>query len=212
MLAADKACKVLAVYCGRRTVLYITNSKMDQPTSAIKYYWIGCSGSGYVSMSEDRLESLLDKMPTLRFLLWGHPRMKTKDVEERADGTQILEIPRELQVSKKSFVLLVNCALGVEPLPARGVVGSRWTELVETITTLGGCEELEERFQEHHFNPLTPEQDTNGDFEWQALQKGEFARISEYDVQDMHKLGFSYVSATKDPNSNMVTHLYRKQR
>lgn len=73
----------------------IKKTRMSKDNEAVaQVYWVKCSDGGCVAMSEDRLEVLLSCMPTLRFLLLGHPRMKAKEIKELQDGTKILEIPR----------------------------------------------------------------------------------------------------------------------
>lgn len=155
-------------------------------------YWIGCSGTGYVVMNEDRLESLLQDMPTLRFLLLGHPNMAQPAIQQRPDGSKLVEIPHELEISQSSFLLLVNCFFGLQPLPPRtsdGDKSSRLTELTEVITKLGGCARLEQQCQELAINPLTPAQDVNNKYTWAVIQ---YDHISQYVCKDMMDRGYSY--------------------
>ncbi|CAB9524362.1 expressed unknown protein [Seminavis robusta] len=180
-------------------------------SSSSKYYWIGCSGSGYVCMSEERLGSLLDMMPTLRFLLFGHPRMQPKKLQQSTDGATLVEISHELEISKKSFILLVNCVLGAEPLPARGT--PKLTQLVDAMTTLGGCEQLEASLKNLQTNPLTPQDDTNNEYVWHVLQTLKYSSLSVYDTEVLRsKAGCAYASAIKDPKSGVVTHYFRAKK
>lgn len=147
------------------------------PPAVDKIYWIKCSDGLCVSMSQANVESLCDHMPTLRFLLLGHPRMQPKELPTLSDGTtQVLDIPADLQVSRSSFVLLINCLYGVEPLPPResNRRSSRLKELAETLVVLGGCQALEERLRHHHtgsvINPMTPEEDIEDKYDWHMTE------------------------------------------
>lgn len=162
---------------------------MSKDNEAVaQVYWVKCSDGGCVAMSEDRLEVLLSCMPTLRFLLLGHPRMKAKEIKELQDGTKILEIPVDLCVSQQAFVLLVSCLLEAQPLPPRTAHnggGDQMALLTHAMEVLGGCEVLEERLQDHHANPLTPQEDTNSEYVWQILHQ---SRTVHIDMHAMAKL------------------------
>lgn len=171
-----------------------------------KIYYISCSGTGYVTMGEDRLEAMFEAMPTLKFLLMGHPNMQAKPINEMKDGTQVLEIPEELEVSKPSFVLLVNCFFGADKLPPRGPTDSRLTELLETVATLGGCMNLEEKLKDLSKNPLTPEEDTENEYVWGILQ----ADIYQSDkMDDIKRKGYSYTTSRKLEQYGSITHYFR---
>lgn len=181
---------------------------MAQP---VKHYFIGRSDEGYTCMSEERLEELLDMMPTLRFLLLGHPNMKPKALNETEDGTQILEIPSTLPVTLKSFILLVNCAFKVTPLPQRH--RGRLEELEETIVILGGCKELECRLHNYGgINPMTPEEDTKDEFEWTILTEKSYLGISNHQSETMTDKGFSFTTNVKQEGEDRVYHFYFRKR
>ena len=195
------------------------SSEDDSTTSTgSKNFYIGCSGNGYISIGEERLEELLGMMPTLRFLLFGHPNMKQNNPKILKNGTQVLEIPNELQVSKTSFLLLVNCIFQVEPLPRRlvnnGIGGTRMDKLIETMTTLGGCATLEERLREHSYsNPLFPDEDVQERFHWLTLRKKSYLSVCMYDHDNFVKAGFHYVSTDPQKDENdVLTHYYRKEK
>lgn len=147
-------------------------------------------------------------MPTLQFLLLGHPHMKPKAVQELEDGTQILQIPRDFQVSQKVFLHLINCIFETKPIPARGT--EEMESLEECVTILGGCEVLEERLKEQHTNPLNPEEDINDDYLWQVLHISRSEDIRMPDLERLANAGFSYRSTTEV--GIMATHLFRKKK
>ena len=143
-------------------------------------------------MEEERLSTILDEMPTLRFLLLGHPQMAEMQIEQRADGTKVLEIPPELQIHQSSFLLLINCLFETQPLPPRrdnDKKESRLTELTETITKLGGCQVLENRLKDLTVNPMTPEEDVNREYMWAVIQ---YDTIFQSRMQEMMDRGYSY--------------------
>lgn len=186
-----------------------------------KFYWVKCSDGGYVSMNSERLEFLLDLMPTLRFLLLGHPLMKPKELQQLPDGnTQILEIPVDFRISQKAFLQLINCILEADPLPPRrghkkqGADDDSLTVLTQTMATLGGCKVLEQRLKDHHGNPLTPEEDTNNDYEWHILRISKTADIRMDTLTTFANAGYNYTTSILDPLGGgiMATHLYRKKR
>lgn len=143
-------------------------------------------------MGEDRLKAMFVAMPTLKFLLMGHPNMQAKPVKKAPDGMQVLEIPVELQVSKTSFLLLVGCLFGADKLPPRGTADSRLTELTETMLTLGGCTTLEEKLKHHSNNPMTPEEDTDERYTWTRIEN-----LVDREREDMLAKGFSFTT-TRD--------------
>lgn len=173
-----------------------------ETTEPQQIYWIGCSGTGYIVMDEERLTTILEGMPTLRFLLMGHPQMAETKIEQRDDGTKVVEIPVELQIQQSSFLLLINCLLENEPLPPRNKQGddsSRLTELSETITKLGGCPVLENRLKDLTANPMTPEDDVNREFAWAVIQ---YDTIFQSRMMDMMKLGYSFTITKKIEREN----------
>ena len=113
-----------------------------------KVYWIQTSDGRCLAMSSEGVDILLDMMPTLSFLFFGHPQMRTKVLKTTKDGTEILEIDPALQVSQSSFILLLTCARGAAPLPHKWDV-HRLMELEKTMVKLGGCESLEKRLRDH---------------------------------------------------------------
>lgn len=164
------------------------------PNEPQQIYWIGCSGTGYVLMEEERLENVFDEMPTLRYLLMGHPQMAQPSIQQRADGTKVLEIPHELEIHQSSFLLLVNCLVGMEPLPPRNAPNSRLTELSETVTKLGGCVSLENRVKDRTANPMTPEEDVENQYTWAVIQ---YDTIFQRRMHDMMERGYSYTTTKK---------------
>ena len=181
--------------------------------STEKHYLIECSKTGYVTMSEKRLEELFDMMPTLRFILLGHPNMKQNNVKVTTTGMPILVIPDYLNVSVDSFITLVNCAFDIEPLPSRLVLhegtkgylssesknGISMKVLTDTITKLGGCDVLEQRLRNRTDDgPLTPEEDTGGKYIWSILHCSNATAIYCIDVDAYTSKGFSFAGVKED--------------
>ena len=166
-------------------------------------------------MGEKRLEELFDMMPTLRFILLGHPNMKQNNVQITTNGMPILVIPDYLDVSKNVFISLVNCAFDLEPLPMCGVLESYnnvvgMKQLLDAITTLGGCDVLEQRLRNRtDGGPLTPEEDMEGKYEWSFMSRCNTATIKYNDVAEYTSKGFSYAGVKED--GIMRTHLFRKK-
>jgi hypothetical protein len=186
-----------------------TSSNNNSGTTQQDNYWICCSDGGHVFMKGGDLEKLLDAMPTLRFLLFGHPNMQPKPLEKNAnDGSILLEIDPALEVSKSSFILLVNCLFNTTALPPRTAEGSRLLELEETVRTLGGCDDLEKRLKDCSTNPLTPKQDTTAAFDWTILES--HMPIDENSVRELRKEGFSYCSWEKQRIG--TRHYFRKSK
>lgn len=173
----------------------------------------------FVAVSGSRLEKLFDLMPTLQYLLLGNQTVLKKS--DQGKGLPILVIPSELKVTKKSFLLLLHNALELDFLPLPG--SAEWSDLLTTITNLGGCEALEERLKNCILKrgPMTPEEDTEGKYNWQIAHGHEELRSIK--AQDMAKAGFSYTTsipgttatsttATNGDSSNRssMIHIYRK--
>ena len=143
--------------------------------------------------------------------------MKQNKPKLLKNGTQVLEIPNELQVTKKSFLLLVNCIFQAEPLPRRDVHGTgetRLDQLIETMATLGGCATLEERLRNHSFNnPLTPDEDVNDKYVWQVLGKSKYASgLDSDDQQDFVENGFFYTGTATESDANGILHHYFRKK
>ena len=126
-------------------------------TATPKLYCIRCSDDGCLILDKDKLEQVFDKMPTLRHLLIGHPTMKPDQAEEQKDGTTLLIIPEELSVSKISFIRLIQCLSRGNSFPNLTIHDV--LDLKVTMTTLGGCQELEDRLQNHVPDPMSPQED-----------------------------------------------------
>ena len=73
-----------------------------------KLYWIQCSDGASVIMSQNNVKALVDAMPILRYLLLEHFGMTPKQLIKGNDGMEILESLTELDVKKKSFILLID--------------------------------------------------------------------------------------------------------
>jgi len=144
---------------------------------------IVCSDGQSVLMDRARLENLLDKMPTLRHLFFGHPQMRQTDLEVQ-DGFQVVKIPDSLEVTKKAFVEAIHAVFELRSLPAlTGVeLDLELKLLMDTLFALGGCDEFENRFREHkkqialqsesavsYYNPMTPEEDVKQLYHWASL-------------------------------------------
>ena len=195
---------------GKKVVKQERKTKVSSNKQEEQHYWISCSDGGHVFMKGEHLETLLDAMPTLRFLLFGHPNMQTKALEKNEnDGSILLEIDPALEVTKSSFILLVNCLFKTKPLPSR-TDESRLTELEETVRTLGGCDDLEKRLKDCSANPLIPKEDTSDSFEWTFLETETYMPIDEDDVRKLREAGFSYCSWAKDGSLNR--HIFRKSK
>jgi hypothetical protein len=182
-----------------------------------KHYYVGRSDEGYVVMSEDRLEKLLDLMPMLRNLLFGHSQMKAKELKHSAvDGAPVLEIPSLLPVTLKSFLFLTSCVLEESPLPhrpSRSSPPSRLEELLETMNILGGCDALTLRLQDVSNNLSTPEEDTEDLFVWHLHSCSRFAYLPDMKVSSILAQGFFYRSSDPQGASGpQVYHYYRKRK
>eukprot|EP00977_Amphora_coffeiformis_P013136 scaffold3396_cov176-Amphora_coffeaeformis.AAC.9 len=170
-----------------------------------KMYWIQCSDGSSLIMGQNKLEVLLEAMPIFRCLLMGHPNMARKPFNTRSDGTEILEIPPELDVKKKSFLLLIDSFFETKPLACfiddgddnkDGDCNDNVLEdLRGTLNTLGGCEVLEKRLAKVHprYNPLTPGEDVNDEYIWDVVE--DYQRPSH---ENLHKRGFSFASIFVD--------------
>jgi hypothetical protein len=91
---------------------------MKNASTLSKLYCIDCCGTGHVIMNDARLNVMFEKMPTLRFLLMRHPKLKAEEIKQHEGGVVgILHTPEELGVSKSSFTLLVGCIYGHVQLP-----------------------------------------------------------------------------------------------
>jgi hypothetical protein len=163
-------------------------------------------------MDGARLEILVENMPTLQFLLFGHPNMQSKTVGKVNDGSVLLEIDPALGVSKSSFVLLLNCLFRAQSLPPRSGGNSRRDELVETIATLGGCASLERRLREQGENPLTPAEDTTGAYCWSVVEKYRTDQLDQYTSRDMRREGYSYTAWEKDKEFGINRHYFRRSK
>jgi hypothetical protein len=175
-----------------------------------KTYWIDCSDTGHVVMDDIRLEAMFEKMPTLKFLLMGHPNMKAKATRQNEEtGAEILTIPAELEISKSSFLLLVNCLFGAVPLPRPAAPESRHLELTETIATLGGCQELELQIQHLRCDPTTPEDDVHQEFYWANLPG--YTGTQTTTVFNMREQGYSWVKSVENafPGGHRTDHIFR---
>lgn len=184
-----------------------------------KLYWIKCSDGLVVSMGSDKLEFLFHLMPTLRFLLMGHPSMRANSLSYDKNGVPILEIPGDLCVSQDDFCLLVNVVFEAVPLPPRNLdsYGERsdlLTLLEKTMATLGGCEALAQRLNGHHANPRRPEEDTNDDYDWHVLHVSHTYSVDAIDMKNFSSKGFSYAGFVKDGEGYTSTksHFYRKKK
>jgi hypothetical protein len=166
------------------------NNIKENESAPLKMYYIDCCGTGHMVMNSIRLNIMFEKMPTLSFLLIGHPHMRAEEMKQLEDGREILQIPEELGVSKSSFILLVNCIFGNVQLPRPGVSGSRYLELVETAATLGGCEDLEEQIKNFRPEPMTPQDDIHNEYYWAKLP-----HYSCYtkEIVAMRQKGYSWV-------------------
>jgi predicted RNA methylase len=78
------------------------------------YYWVKCADRA-IPVSTGHFERLLELMPVLGYLLFGHPKMQPKTIAQHQDGAPVLEIPLELEVSASSFSLVLESALGLVP-------------------------------------------------------------------------------------------------
>lgn len=169
-----------------------------------KMYWIECSGTGLVAMDDVRLDVMFEKMPSLKFLLMGHPNMKKKDLRRNKDGTEILVIHKELGISKSSFVLLVNNVFNNITHPHHE---SRLDELIDTIVTLGGCSSLE-----HHLtckqqnNPMTPSEDVDHKFDWMTIPNHFY---QDERVKSARRQGFIWTKTEYGDNIRQCQYIFR---
>ena len=175
-------------------------------------YLIKCSDEGFVSMTAERLEFLCTLMPTLRYLLLGHPMMQATTLVYTNNGTPIVTIPAELGIRKNAFVLLVNVILGAEPLPERrsrayGSTTDLLGILKDTMATLGGCPNLEQRLSCHNSNPRIPEEDTDDEYVWLVVKDAP----SSSDAKDLHNASYSYTGFIEEGLGGRV-HVYRRDK
>lgn len=190
-------------------------------TNSPKHYWVRCA-DGALPVAQNRLELLCEMMPILQNLLFGHPQMKPKTLQEHGDGAPILEIPFDLGVSAGSFALLLDCALGPEPFPERKEEFSTLANrLKEVITKLGGCDSLLQRLHEHSAknNPMLPQEDTYERFIWQILKENPYSGTSIMTSRHAVELeghGYSFTTSYLDPEeqgtNTMRAYIYRKEK
>jgi len=178
----------------------------------MEFFWIVCSDGAAIPMEGARLGSLLDKMPTLRFLFFGHPQMQPKFLKIR-DGAKVVEIPPDLGVTKDDFLAVVHAVLELCPLPAGR--DPQFNPLITTLSALGGCVELEDRIREQvAANPLTPAEDGKEQYYWQIVKIGKFATIDQDKAMKMAQLGFYFTTSFIDErnNSSEIIFYYRKRK
>jgi hypothetical protein len=178
------------------------------------YYKIQCSDGGLIAISMERITKLLEMMPILRSILFGHPQMKTKKLTTDKDGVEIVNIPHEFQVTVEDFALLIRCALEYQPIPVRTVQeSSQHATLVDTIAKLGGCEKLERHLYDKDtvVNPTTPEEDFHEQFMWKYVQLSVFNNATYDEAETLALNGWSFTKSIK-LNSQQLCLYYRKRR
>jgi len=183
---------------------------------AMELFMIACSDEQIVLMGKDRLDNLLDKMPILRFLFFGHPDMEQKQLEVR-DGLRVVKIPDSLRVSKEAFLEAVHAVLGLHSLPALAGcdLDLALKPLHDTLSTLGGCDEFDNRVRVHKeqmssavpSNPMTPQEDVNQLYNWTTHKE------NTYPPDHLASQGFSFTTVfTEHGTGNLNYLLYRKRK
>lgn len=177
-------------------------------------YWIACfhtksDDKAFIPMKGDKLEKLFLKMPTLRHLLLGHPGMEPKAQDVREDGTILLELSETFGIDHASFLYLLHCVFGLQPLPHPLQHPLERENLLTTLTTLGGCEELEERLAKQRMtNPLKPEDDFNGDYTWRVFPYS----LSVADLRPLEQEGYFYSTSEPSSEDNKRLYYFRKEK
>lgn len=160
--------KLVAIPAKRRKTTLsaaVDNSNSNEATM----YWIKCTDNNMIPMTKKDLHGLMEKMPCLRNLLFGHPDMQQKQLDF-IEGVPILEIPPFLRVNRVCLLDLVRIMKGMTRLPEEG--SSEFFVLSQTIVDLGGCEYLEEKMRnavaekETKGPPSTPWEDLKEEYDW----------------------------------------------
>eukprot|EP00977_Amphora_coffeiformis_P011357 scaffold2742_cov167-Amphora_coffeaeformis.AAC.7 len=173
-------------------------------------YWVQFY-DGNIVMDGQRLEHLLDKIPTLRFLLFGHPDMQAKDLPEHTDGAKVVSLPEFLSVSKFEFISIIHAILGLSPLPVPDSFEMK--SLLKNLTLLGGCEELEHRIRQaretrENASPHVPAHDLEEQYQWQIINH----RMDLPGSLVMHQQGYSLTKFEMDPKDDSRVYLYYRKR
>jgi hypothetical protein len=163
-------------------------------------------GDGHVLMDEQRINALFSKLPLLQMAFNNDAIMELKKCP---GGSILLDMDPSFNVSRDSFILLTNCLLELEPIPPRN--GRRWRDLVQTITTLGGCSKLESRLEDNGASPPTPEEDKDDEFVWSVFETSEYNTLRPSDAEKMRSEGYSYTGFQVDDKGHKI-HFYRKKK
>jgi len=133
-------------------------------------------------VSGNNLNRLVELMPTLGHLLFGHPEMQQKKRAIGDGGMRVVQIPEGLGVTRDSFMSLMICALELGQTDIPEDSGER-EALLDTSVVLGGCERLnellslkkeqvsaqEERLERAMGEVTTMEADVDRVFEWRVF-------------------------------------------
>jgi hypothetical protein len=192
---------------------------------------IGCL-DGNILVSSERLKSLFEVMPTLRFLLFGHPLIgndaSTQQVEDIQTDLRTLKINDEFNISRDSFNRIMTCALSINDLPN---VKEERKKLLEDVNALGGCLSLEERVrqlnvaeqekfaleqvEQRRALAITPAADVWNMFEWRNVGP-QYCYTGINQSQELLAQGFEYVGHVNcgDNGSGVmaVMHYFRRIR
>jgi len=171
-------------------------------------------------------------MPTLRFLLFGHPKFALVQTETQELGPLgdlgKLQLNDEFNISRDLFNRIMTCALNIRDLPPGR---EEQTELIEAANILGGCATLEERVKQLNIaeeernaraqdaqrraTAVSPITDTWNMFDWRIVGP-QYCYVSLNHAPDYVSQGFEYAGQQQCGDNGdgvmAVMHYFRRLR
>uniref|UniRef100_A0A7S1VM44 Uncharacterized protein n=1 Tax=Grammatophora oceanica TaxID=210454 RepID=A0A7S1VM44_9STRA len=124
-----------------------------------KVFLLKFSDGHHVPLTVERLKKLVDLLPALPFLLFGHPNMKRKPLKRHPQsGMLVVDFPEICGVGSADFTMIYHFALGLRPISE--FTGNR-DEFYAMLSYLGGCEYLETALASEDPGPTLPHQDAD---------------------------------------------------
>ena len=190
----------------------------DDPSGA-SVNIIQCSDGVLIMRTQD-LRFVFEKMPTLEYVLLGHPNMikSSITVEHR---TRKITIGEEWGIKKQPFGQVLSCALGTcASLPE---CQDDRALLIHYLEMLGGFDILDsllraEKEKEEEAEQLrrrkmsiTPVADLWGMFDWRTVGPI-YAHVQIPQASDLYEEGFEYVGFDKLGTAGLGMHHFRRKR
>ena len=129
---------------------------------------------GKVLISGERLERLYCKLPVLKYLIDGHPMMtKPTDAahqnqEDAGDTLQNVQLDDDFGIEKSDMLNLFAFFSPAERLPESK---QDWQCLQRVATILGGCDDIDLAYKQHHYNPSSPTEDVQEQYDWKTVDE-----------------------------------------